>query len=117
GLAGPDLTAIGSRFDRRALLESILEPSRIVAEVYRTVTVTMKSGAILEGRIVEEDSASILLATNPVDPNDARRRLRKTDVASQSVSTLSPMPTGLLNTLNREETLDLLTWLESGRAK
>jgi putative heme-binding domain-containing protein len=116
GLAGPDLTAVGSRFDRRALLESILEPSRIVAEVYRTVTVTMKSGVILEGRIVEEDSDRIVLATNPIDPNE-RRRLLKTDFTSRSVSTQSSMPTGLLNTLSRDEILDLAAWLENGRAK
>jgi putative heme-binding domain-containing protein len=117
GIAGPDLTGVGGRFDRRALLESILEPSRVVAEVYRTVTVTLKSGAIHEGRILEEDATTILLATNPVDPSGARQRLRKNDVASQSISTHSSMPAGLLNTLNRDEIVDLLAWLESGRAK
>ena len=113
GFIGPDLTAVNSRFDRRTLLESIIEPSKVVAEVYRPVTVTLKSGAIFDGRIVGEDAKSISLAINPVDP-DQRRRIVKSDIASQRVSELSPMPAGLVNTLTREEILDLLGWMESG---
>jgi putative heme-binding domain-containing protein len=113
GFVGPDLTAVSSRFDRKALLESIVEPSRVIAESYRSVTVTLKSGAIHDGRIVGEDAKSITLAINPVDP-DQRRRLTKADVASQRVSEVSPMPGGLLDTLTREEILDLLAWIESG---
>jgi putative heme-binding domain-containing protein len=113
GFVGPDLTAVSSRFDRRALLESIVEPSRVIAENYRSVTVTLKSGAIHDGRIVGEDAKSITLAINPVDP-DQRRRLLKADIASQRVSEISPMPGGLLDTLTREEILDLLAWIESG---
>jgi putative heme-binding domain-containing protein len=113
GFIGPDLTAVSARFDRRALLESIIEPSKVVAEVYRPVMVTLTSGAIYDGRIVSEDAKSISLAINPVDP-DQRRRIAKSDIASQRVSELSPMPEGLVNTLNREEILDLLAWLETG---
>lgn len=111
GFIGPDLTAVTARFDRRALLESIVEPSRVVSETYRTVTVTMKSGAIHDGRVVAEDTKSVVLAINPVDP-DQRRRLPKAEIESQRVSALSPMPPGLLNTLSREEIADLLAWIE-----
>jgi putative heme-binding domain-containing protein len=116
GLAGPDLTAVASRFDRRALLESIIEPSKVVAEIYRTITITMKSGAILEGRIVAEDEKTLLLASNPLDSLDDRRRVAKADIASQKVSALSTMPAGLLNTMNMDEVLDLVAWLEAGPA-
>jgi putative heme-binding domain-containing protein len=113
GSAGPDLTAVGARFDNRALLESIIEPSKVVAETYRNVAVTTKAGAIYEGRIVGEDDQNILIATNPIDP-DERRRVAKAQVASQRVSEISPMPEGLLNTLERDEVLDLLAWLAAG---
>jgi len=114
GLAGPDLTAVASRFDRYALLESMIEPSKVIADVYRTVTITMKSGAIVEGRVVAEDDKTLLVASNPVDPSDSRRRLAKADVASRKISALSAMPSGLLNTLEMDEILDLLAWLETG---
>ncbi len=116
GFVGPDLTAVSSRFDRRALLESIVEPSRVIAENYRSVTVTLKSGAIHDGRIVGEDAKSLTLAINPVDP-DQRRKLTKADIAAQRVSEVSPMSGGLLDTLTREEILDLLAWIEVGGAR
>ncbi len=111
GLAGPDLTAVGARFDRRALLESVIEPSRIIADVYRSVTISTKSGAIHDGRIVSEDAKSVTLATNPADP-DHREHVSKQEIMSRRVSDVSAMPEGLLNTLNRDEILDLLAWLE-----
>jgi putative heme-binding domain-containing protein len=113
GFIGPDLTSVSSRFDRRALLESIVEPSRVISETYRSVTITLKSGAIHDGRIVSEDPASLVLAINPVDP-DQRRRMAKSDIATKRVSDISPMPAGLVNTLDRDEILDLLAWMESG---
>ena len=113
GFIGPDLTAVSSRFDRRTLLESLIEPSKVVAEVYRPVTITLKSGAIYDGRVVGEDAQSLTLAVNPADP-DQRRRLAKADLASQRMSELSPMPANLLDTLTREEILDVLAWVESG---
>jgi len=115
GFIGPDLTAVASRFDRRTLIESIIEPSKVIAEVYRTVSVTMKTGAIHDGRIVAEDAKSITLAINPVDP-DQRRRILKSEIESQRVSEISPMPGGLLNTLSGDEILDLVAWIETGAA-
>jgi putative heme-binding domain-containing protein len=113
GFVGPDLTAVSSRFDRRAILESIIEPSKVIAEIYRAVTITTKAGAIHDGRIVSEDTQSITLAINPVDP-DQKRRISKAEIMSQRISEISPMPAGLLNTLSREEIFDLLAWIESG---
>jgi hypothetical protein len=113
GLVGPDLTAVGSRFDARALLESVIEPSKVVAEQYRNVAITTKAGVILEGRIVSEDAENVILATNPVDSDD-RRRVAKAQIESQRVSDISSMPEGLLNTLEREEVLDLIAWLSAG---
>ena len=41
-----------------------------------------------------------------------RWRVRKTDIASQRISELSSMPSGLLDAFQREEILDLLAFLE-----
>jgi putative heme-binding domain-containing protein len=111
GLAGPDLTSVGARFDRRALLESIIEPSRVIADVYHTVTITTKSGAIHDGRIIAENAKTLTLATNPVDP-DSQQRIATSEILSRRVSDVSSMPEGLLNSLTRDEVLHLLLWLE-----
>jgi putative heme-binding domain-containing protein len=111
--SGPELTGVATRFPRRDLLESILDPSKVVADIYRNVTITLKNGVIREGRFIAEDDNNITLATNPTEPNE-RWRVRKTDIATQQVSELSSMPSALLDAFERDEILDLLAFLESG---
>jgi putative heme-binding domain-containing protein len=113
GFVGPELTSVSSRFDRRTILESVIEPSKVVAEVYRPVTVTLKSGEIFDGRIESEDTKGFVLAINSVDP-DRKRKMNRAEVASVRMSETSTMPAGLLNTLTRDEVFDLLAWIESG---
>lgn len=110
---GPELTGVAARFPRRDLLESILEPSKVVAELYRNITIITKGGIIREGRFIAADDASVTLATNPTEPAE-RWRVRKSDIASQQISELSSMPSGLLDVFEREEILDLLAFLEFG---
>jgi putative heme-binding domain-containing protein len=112
GVIGPDLTSIAGRFDRRALLESILEPSKVVAEVYRTTTIITKAGEIFEGRLFAEDEQTVTLGTDPTDPQVRPATIAKAQVELRRASEFSSMPVGLLNTLDKEEILALLTWLE-----
>ena len=112
---GPDLTGAAGRFPRRDMLEHILEPSKVIAENYRNVSVTTKSGVIMDGRFISEDDQNLTLATNPVDP-DRRSTVRKSEVVSRHDSSVSPMPPALLNNFTRDEILDLIAWLEFGAA-
>jgi putative heme-binding domain-containing protein len=110
---GPDLTGVASRFSTRDLLESILEPSKVIAENYRNVTVATRSGAIMDGRLIAEDDERLTLANNPIEP-DNRWTVRKRDIASKRVSDVSPMPGGLLDSFSKQEILDLLAFLTFG---
>lgn len=110
---GPELTGVAGRFPRRDLLESILNPSQVIAEPYRNITIITKGGMIREGRLIAEDDVAVTLATNPTEPAE-RWRVRRSDVASQQISELSTMPSGLLDAFEREEILDLLAFLEYG---
>jgi len=109
---GPDLSTVGRRFSPADLLESIIEPSKVVSEVHRNVTLTLKDNSSVHGRIVGDDFRKSLLtvATNPFDPSD-RREVNKADVVESVESPVSPMPPALLDTLSREEVFDLLAWL------
>ena len=55
GSVGPDLTGIGRRLRAAEVLESILLPSKVVADEYATILVETASGAVLSGRIERED--------------------------------------------------------------
>lgn len=112
GVLGPDLTAVASRFNRKDLLTSILDPSKVVDEKYRAVTFTLKDGTSVTGTVDREDAAAVVVRPSLALP--ATTTLRPTDIARREVSTISPMPTGLLNVLSEVQILDLLAYLESG---
>ena len=68
-------------------------------------------GKVLIGRIVEETPEKLVLRKNPLEPETVT--IKKSEIESRSLSKVSPMPAGLLNTLTKEEILDLLAYLES----
>lgn len=113
---GPDLTSVSARFSRRDLLGAIIEPSRVIAEVYRNVTVTTRAGESHTGQLLTEGdyrSRDLRLVSNPLEPF-AVTTIKKPDIVSARESTVSPMPEGLLDSLTREDILDLLAFLEAG---
>jgi len=113
---GPDLTAIGARFDARAMLESILEPSSVIDDKYRNVAISTKQGDLIEGRLVGEKDKSLLVAPNPYQPSHTRE-IMLSAIATRKDSGFSPMPVGLLNSFSREDVLDLLAVLQAIPAK
>jgi putative heme-binding domain-containing protein len=113
---GPDLTHAAGRFSRRDMLESILAPSKVVAENYRNAHIRTTDGRAIVGRVLVEGdyrSEKLRIATEPLLPS-AVVELSKRDIEQVSESETSPMPQGLLDPFNLDEILDLLTFLESG---
>ena len=111
GMIGPDLTAVSTRFKRQDILESSTEPSKVLSEQYMNTSIETVEGKVHVGRIVEETPEKVVLRKNPLEPDTIT--IKKTDIESRSPSKISPMPAGLLNTLTKEEILDLLAYLES----
>ncbi len=112
GSVGPDLTAVGSRFTVRDILDSILEPSKVVSEQYQNTTIFKKDGDDVTGRVVEEDDQKVVVVTDPL--TNQTTEVRKADIQRRVASKVSPMPEGLVNLLTKDEILDLLAYLESG---
>ncbi|HEX8312108.1 MAG TPA: hypothetical protein VF614_12370 [Chthoniobacteraceae bacterium] len=112
GNVGPDITAVGNRFNRNDLLESIIDPSKAVSEQYASVIVSTKAGETFVGQVAEENNFNLILVTDPVA--GTKTTITKASITSREMSPASLMPPGLLNTLNKEEILDLLAYLESG---
>src|SRR5262249_43495099 len=105
-------TAISSRFSRRDILESILEPSKVISEQFQNTIVRLKSGDAVEGRVVEETADRIVIQPNQLLPD--KTTIRKADIKSRGPSKLSPMPESLVDVLTRDEILDMIAYLESG---
>ena len=114
---GPDLTHVAGRFTRSDILAEILNPSRSIAPNYRASVLQLKDGRRLSGQIIanlDYRVADLQLAQNPLYP-DRITRIRKSDILSHDDSGVSLMPAGLLDRFSKDEILDLLAWLESGK--
>ena len=112
GAHGPDLSQAAGKFSTRDLLESIVEPSKVISDQYASWVFEMDDGRKVTGRIINLHDNTIHLMPNMMEPNsliniDARR------VESKEISKLSPMPTGLIDTLKEDEVLDLMAYLLS----
>ena len=111
GDTGPDVTGVGARFSPQYLLESLVEPSKAVSDQYRNVVILTTAGEVVTGRVINETADTLFVRTDPF----AREltQVKKSDVEEQQLSPTSEMPQGLINSLTKEEILDLLAYLRS----
>jgi len=115
GSVGPDITAISSRFTRRDLLESLIDPSKVISDQYQNTWILRKDATDLTGRVVEETVDAVVVRTNPY--TEEKTIIPKREIERRQASKISPMPEGLLNVFNREEILDLMSYVETGGKK
>jgi putative heme-binding domain-containing protein len=111
GAVGPELAAISSRLATRDILESIIEPSKVVSEQYQNIVLTLNDGDVVAGRLVEANDQKLVLMTDPIHPNKVE--IRTADVVSRRPSKISPMPEGLVNSFTEDEIWDLVAYMES----
>jgi len=115
GSVGPELGAVFRKYSRREVLESILEPSKVISEQYQNFTILKKDGTDETGRIVDEDDQQVVIQPSPLLPD--RIAIKKSDITERRASKISPMPEGLANAFTADELLDLLAYLESAGNK
>src|SRR3984957_16282166 len=68
GAVGPDLTAVASRFSRRDILESILEPSKVISQQFANADIVLNDGNTLTGRIVSETGDKLVIRPSMLAP-------------------------------------------------
>jgi putative heme-binding domain-containing protein len=108
---GPDLAEVVKKHkgNAKAVLQEIIEPSKTIEEKYRKFMFEMNTGKYVSGNIVSEDKKAVTVQTGPTA--DQQRVLPKSSIESRRPSPISIMPVGILNTLDKEQILDLLAYL------
>ncbi len=109
GSVGPDLSGVGRRLSPRDLLEAIVLPSKIIAEGFATAEIESKSGEVLTGRVERENDQAVIF--RPISSSDEVLTIRKSEIRRRALSPISNMPSGILNTLQEAQILDLLAYL------
>jgi putative heme-binding domain-containing protein len=107
GSIGPDLSMIGKKASRENLVESILLPSKAIADQFLTWNVETKKGLALSGLLVEETGDHVVLR----DGNGKDTRVEKKDVESREKGPNSLMPNDLLVYMTADDVVDLTEYL------
>jgi putative heme-binding domain-containing protein len=108
---GPDLDQVGKKYDRAAILDNILFPSKQIDEKYLTYLVETKQGRAYTGLLVSKDASKVVLK----DANNKRIEVPARDVEQLVPQQASLMPELLLRDLTAEQVADLTAFLSSLR--
>jgi putative heme-binding domain-containing protein len=123
GGIGPDLSGVGGRFGAFEILQSILEPSAVISDLYGTKIITTKDGKTISGKLDSEGENEVVLVQNyVVDPGTMsaswaggpKVSVKTADIDSIEESTTSMMPPGLINGSKEDEVADMMAYIMSG---
>ncbi|MCA9190379.1 MAG: PQQ-dependent sugar dehydrogenase [Planctomycetales bacterium] len=111
GGVGPDLSAIGGKFDRPHLIESVLEPSRQIVEGFHTSRFLTIDNQIVAGIVKNRTEQNLKI----VDSEGREQILSTAAVLQEKVDAVSLMPSNISELLKPSEIFDLITYLETLR--
>jgi putative membrane-bound dehydrogenase-like protein len=107
GQVGPDLSMIGKKASKENLFESILLPSKAIADQYVAWIVENKQGVVITGLLVEETPVHIILR----DANGKDTKIPKTEIDSRTKSLKSLMPEDVVVHLSEDDLVDMVAYL------
>lgn len=110
---GPKLTESVKKLKGRELLRHILEPSLTIHEDFQAQQFLLLDGRVITGVVMQETDDDLQVATSLLTPGTLTQ-VRRSQIEERLPLRTSPMPEGLLNTLTKEQILDLLAFVERG---
>jgi quinoprotein glucose dehydrogenase len=110
GDVGPDLAGIGSKQKREYILESIVEPSKQIAQGYESVTLSLTNGTVISGILKGEDARAVKVMT----ADGAVATIPKGKIEERTRGK-SAMPDDTVQHLTRRELRDLVEFLANLR--
>jgi putative heme-binding domain-containing protein len=107
GQIGPDLSTIGKKASRETLFESIINPSKAVAEQHVTWSIVTKDGKSISGLLIEETPGHGFIR----DANGKDTKIEKKEIDAREKDPNSLMPDNLLAYMTEEDLLDMVEYL------
>lgn len=104
---GPDLSEIGNKLGKDALLVSILEPTAGVSFGFEGVTLFLTASEQAVGYVIQEDEKEITLR----EAGGAANVYPKDEIEERRAQTLSLMPEDLEKAMSAQDVADLLEYL------
>ena len=110
---GPDLSEIGSKLSREAMLVSILDPSAGISHNFENYAAVTSSGQVINGLLVSRTDAQVVLK----DAQGIERTIPGNELEQLKKLDKSLMPDNLHEQLSEEELVDLLEFSMTLRKK
>jgi quinoprotein glucose dehydrogenase len=106
GEVGPELSGVGARQTRAYLLESLVDPSKQIAQGFESVVLATSDGKVLTGVRRGEDAHEVRLVTGSGEVVAVPK-----DTIEERKSGPSAMPNDLVQKLSKRELRDLIEFL------
>lgn len=104
---GPDLSAVGDKFDKRDLIRAVMEPSSTIAVGYDNTILTRKDGTMVVGVIKQATDEWIEI----MGADSLRVKIPVADIGKQETSPISLMPENLCQAGKPEDFANLVAYL------
>ena len=107
--AGPDLGAIGDKYGREQLVQSVLEPSATIHPDYGTIVARTTDGKLHTGILRKRTEEELQL----LDVEGKLVRVPLAQIDQEQRTDTSLMPTGVHKTMKADQFADLIAYLET----
>jgi putative heme-binding domain-containing protein len=104
---GPDLSKIGSRYTPELILESIMNPSAVIAPEFKSYLIETTDDELYSGFIVERTESGVVMR----DTVSQIIEIPSTLISSMDAQTVSLMPEQLLRDVTAQDAADLVAYL------
>lgn len=112
GNIGPELTG-SNRANLDYFLFNVLNPSGEIQEDYKLVVITTRDGRTYSGNVIAENDRQVTMRIVGKESS----KINKSDIQSREVMPSSLMPVGILETIQENEVLDLVKYMQTMKTK
>jgi putative heme-binding domain-containing protein len=113
GEIGPDLSAIGIKGSKENLFESLLEPSKAIADQHVSWAIETADGVTITGLLVKETETALTIR----DANGKDTVIDVKNIERRRKSLVSLMPEDLYKQFTEQELVDLVAYLGTLKAE
>lgn len=110
---GPNLSDIGSRKTKEQIIESILDPNKVIEPGFESVMIKLESDETYMGMIAGETDAEVTVKAM----GGAKTTVKKADIVSRTKQPMSLMPVGLYRALSTEDLVNVVEYLAAQKKK
>lgn len=110
---GPNLSDVGSRKTKENIIESILDPNKVLEPGFETVMIKLESDETAMGMVASETDTEVTIKAM----GGVKTTFKKADIVSRTKQPMSLMPVGLYRALTTEDLVNVVEYLAAQKKK